>query len=608
MIPLITLGLAAACSLLLIPLIRQFSLRSGYITQPRDDRWHKKPTATLGGVGIFAAFILSLGISSIFSGEWDTVHWGIIIGASSIFLLGLIDDLRTLPPAGKLVGQIIVATLVIIFGYTTDFFTPRIENESLARILNILLTYLWIVGITNAINLLNNMNGLAGGISFIATGFLSYFFWMSGDQDLVFISLALAGSVLGFLVYNKPPASIFMGDSGSMFLGFTLAVLAISRQPQASNIFAVLGVPTILFLLPILDIALVTFTRLLRGESIFKGGRDHTSHRLIQFGLSERSTLIFLFSVALVSGVMAAMLESIKYWFSLILVPILIISFALVTAYLGGMKVLETSKDVNREKPITRIVLDLTFRRRLLEIFLDFALISVTYYLAILTYYGFFMDEVRMEVVLKTLPIVLVGTYIPFFVFGVYRGVWRYIDFNDFLRFIKASIGSLVIVATSFLILNALNFYLFPAGFSPIIIFLYALFLFLGLAATRSTFRILNIFTFQQHDKSEERVLIYGASDTGEMALRWILMDPQIHYQPIGIIDNDPLMKGRQIHGVEVVGGIEELDRLIIENQICGVIIASKDRTSDIQAMISDICRQRGCWLRSLRLELELME
>ncbi|MFC2053194.1 hypothetical protein ACFLV7_02690 [Chloroflexota bacterium] len=608
MIPLITFGLAAVLSLFFIPLIRQFSRRSGLISQPRDDRWHKKPTATLGGIGIFAAFMLSLGISSIFSGERSTVHWGIIIGTSSIFLLGLIDDLWRLPPAGKLVGQIIVATLVIIFGYTTDFLTPRIENESLARILNILLTYLWIVGITNAINLLDNMDGLAGGISLITTAILSYFFWKSGDQDLLYISSALAGSVLGFLVYNKPPASIFMGDSGSMFLGFTLAVLAISRQPQASNVFAVLGVPTILFLLPILDIALVTFSRLLRGESIFKGGRDHTSHRLIQFGLSERSTLIFLISVALVSGVIAALLESIEYWFSLILVPILIISFALVTAYLGGMKVLEASTDVNREKPITRFVLDLTFRRRLLEIFLDFALISMTYYLAFLTYYGFLMNEVRLEVVLRTLPVVLVGTYISFFVFGIYRGVWRYIDFDDFLRFIKASIGSLVIVATPFFILNAINSYLLPAGFSPIIILLYALFLFLGLAASRSTFRILNIFTNQQRNKPKERVLIYGARDPGEMALRWILMDPQIYYQPVGIIDNDPLMKGRQIHGVEVVGGIEELDKLIIENQICGVIIASKDHTSDVPAMISDICRQRGCWLRSLRLEFELLE
>ena len=156
--------------------------------------------------------------------------------------------------------------------------------------------------------------------------------------------------------------------------------------------------------------------------------------------------------------------------------------------------------------------------------------------------------------------------------------------------------------------MNALDFNLFPAGFPPIIILLYALFLFLGLVATRSTFKILNIFTYQQHNKPEEKVLIYGAGDTGEIALRWILMDPQINYQPIGIIDNDPLMKGRQIHGVEVVGGIEELDRLIIENQICGVIFASKDRTSNIQAKISDICRQRGCWLTSLRLELELME
>ena len=134
-----------------------------------------------------------------------------------------------------------------------------------------------------------------------------------------------------------------MGDSGSLFLGFTLAVLAIARQPQASNVFAITGVPTLLFLLPILDTTLVTLTRLLRGQSPVMGGQDHTSHRLIAFGFSERQTLMVLYTVAIASGVVAIAIETIDYWLSLILVPTVVIVLALLVAYLARMKVVSST-------------------------------------------------------------------------------------------------------------------------------------------------------------------------------------------------------------------------------------------------------------------------
>jgi UDP-GlcNAc:undecaprenyl-phosphate GlcNAc-1-phosphate transferase len=137
---------------------------------------------------------------------------------------------------------------------TTPFILPSIAN--------IILTFFWLVGITNAINLLDNMDGLASGVSLIAAGVLCYFFWRGGDDILLLLALALVGANLGFLVFNFPPAKIFMGDSGSLFLGFTLAALSIARRTQASNVFAVVGIPTLLFLLPILDTSLVTITRL----------------------------------------------------------------------------------------------------------------------------------------------------------------------------------------------------------------------------------------------------------------------------------------------------------------------------------------------------------
>ncbi len=593
---------ALALSLLLVPLARRISVRLGRVARPRDDRWNRTPTATLGGIGIFAAFLISLFVSALLEHSWGQFHWGMLAGSGMVFLLGLYDDLKQISPPTKLIGQILAAALVISFGYTTNFFTPRIPNSIIAQIPNILLTFIWLVGITNAINLLDNMDGLAGGISLITALFLSFFFWRVGNQGFLLISLALAGGILGFLVFNFPPASIFMGDSGSLFLGFTLAVLAIARQPQASNVFAVMGVPTLLFLLPILDTTLVTFTRILRGQSPAQGGRDHTSHRLIAFGLNERQAVLVLYTVAIVSGLMAAVLESLQYWLSLAIMPILVVSLALLTAYLGGLKVVTPSAP-DRGKAITRIMLELTFRRRLLEVILDFFLIGVAYYLAFFTSHGFTLDTAGLELFLRSLPVIVGGTYVSFFVFGVYRGVWRYVSVDDLLRYVWAALGSVALAAVSLLIL-------FPGtASSPAIFLFFALFLFLGMAASRSSFKILDLFSSQQARPSEERVLIYGAGDAGEMALRWILMNPSLEFRPVGFLDDDPFMAGRKIHGVEVLGGKEQLELILGERNVNGIIITSSVLgDGNVGEQFLSLCRDHGCWIRSLRLEFELLE
>ena len=603
MMVLLTFGVALGLSLLLVPTVRQASMRLGYVAKPREDRWHRKPTPILGGVGIFTAFLLSLLVTLLLSGAWNKAQWGVLAGSGLIFLFGLYDDIKHISSPAKLVGQILAAAVVVSQGYTTNFFTPRIPNHIIAQIPNIVLTFIWLVGITNAINLLDNMDGLAGGIALITSGILSIFFWQTGNQGLLAISMALAGSVLGFLFFNFPPASIFMGDSGSQFLGFTLAVLAIARQPQASNVIAVIAVPTLLFLLPILDTTLVMFTRLLRGQSLTQGGRDHTSHRLIAFGLSERQAVLFLYAVALTAGVMAALLEAVEYWFSLVLMPILVIVLALLTAYLGGLKVMTASLPQKSNRTIARIMLDLTFKHRILEVVLDFFLIGVAYYLSFLTYFGFSMDAGGLELFLKSFPIALAGTYISFFAFGVYRGVWRYIGVADLLRFLEAVLGSSMLVA-------AAVFLLYPSlPYSLKLFIFYAVFLFLGLAASRSSFRILDLLSGKQTRQAEQRVLICGAGDSGEMALRWILMNPQMNYRPVGFLDDDPFLSGRQIHGVEVLGGLETLESLLENRQIDGVILTpSVLNNHELGERVMNACRQRGCWVRSLRLEFELVE
>ncbi len=593
---------ALGSSLLLVPGIRWVSLRLGKIDQPREDRWHDRPIPTLGGAGIFIAFILTLSVSQKWGIQDGDIPWGLMFGSGLIFGLGLVDDFRSLTPPTKLIGQILASTIVVFLGYTTNFFTPRISNDLIAQIPNILLTFLWLIGITNAVNLLDNMDGLAGGIAIITSAFLAFLFWRSSNTSFMILAVALCGSALGFLVFNFPPAKIFMGDSGSLFLGFSLALLAIARQPQASNVFAILGVPTLLFLLPILDTIFVAITRLLQGQSPVQGGRDHTSHRLVAFGLSERQTLVVLYLVAILSGVVGILVETLDYWLSLVLVPLLVISLALFAAYLSRFKVVAKPTHVHTGT-INRWLFDLTYRRRLFEIVLDFFIIGTAYYLAFWINLGLSMSVIQLEEYLLSLPLALAGAYISFFVLGVYRGVWKYVGIDDLLSYTKAAIAG----TTLLLLTQLLN--IRTGIIAPGIFILYAIFLFLGLAATRSSFKIFDQFSGQQSRFARERVLILGGGDAGEMALRWILMNPDFRYKPVGILDSNSLNAGRQIHGIPILGGYEMLKTILKQNKIDGVVLTNEYIQSGTQNdQITALCHHFGCWVRVLRLEFELLE
>ena len=553
-------------SLVLVRVFRWVGIKHSIVAKPREDRWHKSPTPILGGVGIVLAFLVSLICTYLWDRELDWGHFGLLVGSLIIFGLGLYDDIKKLSPPAKLIGQILAAATVILFGYSTNFFTPKIDNPIIAQIPNLLLTFLWIVGITNAINLLDNMDGLAAGISLITALFLIYFFWQSEDWSLLVISVALAGSVLGFSFYNFPPASIFMGDSGSLFLGFTLAVLAIARQPQASNVFAITGVPTLLFLLPILDTTLVTITRILRGQSPVTGGRDHTSHRLIAFGFSERQTLLVLYGVAVASGVVAIAIETLDYWLSLILVPVLVIILALLVAYLGRLKVVSATTP-SRGGAFSRLIVELTYKRRFLEIILDFFLIGLSFYLAFLLTSGTTISDADLQLFLTAIPLAYVGSYLSFFYFGVYRGVWRYVGVDDLLRYAKAALGGAVTVAAAIYLIFPKEAY--PRG----LIIWFGLTLFLSLAASRSSFKILDLVYGRQVRSPEERVLIVGAGDAGEMVVRWLLMNPSIGYRPIGFLDSNRYNSGRQIHGISILGDFSQVGDIIENKNVDGIVV-----------------------------------
>jgi UDP-GlcNAc:undecaprenyl-phosphate GlcNAc-1-phosphate transferase len=355
-------------------------------------------------------------------------------------------------------------------------------------------------------------------------------------------------------------------------------------------------------MLPILDTGLVTVTRLLRGQSPAVGGKDHTSHRLVAFGLSERQAVLVLYGIAIISGLASIGLEALDYDLSLVLIPILLIILSLFVAYLARIKVVSVDQD--QPNGITRWIVNLTFKRRIFEIVFDLLLIGVSYYLAFWTRFGLNMTRVSMSLFLLSWPIVLVITYGSFYLFRVYSGVWRYIGINDLMRYVGAVLvsGGLSWVITKLVFPNQ--------PFTGDVFLLFILFLMIGLSGSRSSFLILDrMYNRQFPGIPRENVLLYGAEDAGEIALRWILRNPTIGYSVVGFLDDDSLKWGSNIHGVNILGGLNKLDQFIQEKQVRGVIATTDSllHSSSGEELVST-CREKGIWVRVLRLEFELTD
>jgi UDP-GlcNAc:undecaprenyl-phosphate/decaprenyl-phosphate GlcNAc-1-phosphate transferase len=266
------------------PLVRHFALRLQAIDNPDDRRVHQTPTPLLGGVAIFTAALAGLLLIKFFQGPAR----GILIGAVVILVLGIWDDLYHLSPKLKLLGQILAAASLLPF---------RVMVETTGIFwLDCLITVFWVVAICNAFNLLDNMDGLSAGIAALAA--LGFFIIgrHSGQVIIAGASLAIAGACLGFLPYNfgPRPARIFMGDTGSLFLGYLLAVLAVRLVYDSPHWLTPL-VPLIILAVPIIDTSFVSIARTLEGRSIAQGGKDHLSHRLVAaFGLSRQGAVALL--------------------------------------------------------------------------------------------------------------------------------------------------------------------------------------------------------------------------------------------------------------------------------------------------------------------------
>lgn len=297
LLPIVAIGLSAmVVATLATPVARRVALALGWVDTPSPRKWHRETVPLLGGVAIYTAF----GVALLLFGDRFYIRQLVVIflGATVVSLTGLWDDYRPLPVGAKLALQGLAALFLIASGVRVQILQHLLADG--------LITLLWVVAVTNALNLMDNMDGLAGGTAAIAAAHFTLLAAMSGQYLVAALAAALLGACVGFLVYNINPARIFMGDSGSLFLGFILAALGIKLRFPHNTYVVTWMVPVIVLAVPLFDTALVIVSRIRRGlNPLTSPGKDHLSHRLVRLGLSPREAVWVIYLAAGVCGEVA---------------------------------------------------------------------------------------------------------------------------------------------------------------------------------------------------------------------------------------------------------------------------------------------------------------
>ncbi len=579
--------------------------RRDWVAYPVKDRWHETPTALMGGIAIYLAVAVPLFFMADFQGFWShflggktqrtapSIEAAIWVGATFMFVLGWVDDFLRIKPHVKLIGQILAASLMAFLGFRLHWFS--------SLTLDTLVTLFWIVGITNAVNLIDNMDGLCSGVGMIAALYFAVLF-STGTGSGLPAALLLAGALVGFLVYNYNPASIFMGDCGSLVIGFTLAMLGIHySEAVASAPLARLGVPVMVLMVPMLDTTLVTLIRLLSGRKASTGGRDHTSHRLVLMGFSQRHAVLFLYGVGTISGIAAVFVNASDTLSSPAVIIPLGLSVLLMGIYMAQLRVYEEEEfSMLRNHAYTPILMELTYKRQIALVVLDFCLIAFSYYLSYRLRFSDGEFSFYFDLFLHSLPAIIACKFIAFFLVGIYRGFWRFMSTDDVFIFVKAST-----LATVFSVVAVTYLYRFR-DFSKglfVIDWLLTTGLLLG---TRGSFRIF-LDSMGRKTLAGEKALIYGAGRGGEILLREIVNNKSHQINPVGFIDDDPLKTGKRLQGYPILGTSLEMERLF-EQHAFGCIFVSFMASPETEAAVSSVkafCKKHGTSLRRFSISLE---
>jgi UDP-GlcNAc:undecaprenyl-phosphate GlcNAc-1-phosphate transferase len=564
------------------------------VAHPTGERWSPHATPTFGGVGIFLGLAGGIGAALAvggFQGREELL--GVLGGAALLFVAGLVDDVYALPAWLKLGAQFGAAAIVLATGLSVEI----VGNNVLAAAIGVL----WLVGMTNAFNLLDNMDGLAGTLALIAATFFAIdSVTVHEERLLLVLSLALACTTLGSLPFNSPPgraAAVFMGDSGSQVLGFTLGALGLATSWKvAETTVATLVLPLLVLAVPILDTGLVAITRVVEGRPIHQGGKDHSSHRLVRGGLTEHRTVVLLAAIAAALGA-TSLTYSVLGDYKVTLVGVLV-TFVLLVQFAGFLVDLEREDEEEVVRGGWMLKTIVLHRRRLLEVLVDFALISVAFGVSYLLLVQGTGSAYERHVFGVALPAILITRYLAFIVLGLYQGIWRYAGSREAASIV---VGVAVSEAVAFGITVATT----HLGDFPATVFVLDAFVCAALiGASRFGERALYRARTTLADRAGRRTLIVGAGRSGRSLVRELRETPG--EKVVGFLDDDPRLHRRRLLGVPVYGGTRDIDRALAASQPDTVLVTIPNAAADRLDAVVRACSAAGIPCRFVRRETDL--
>jgi UDP-GlcNAc:undecaprenyl-phosphate GlcNAc-1-phosphate transferase len=545
----------------------------------------------VGGIGIFAGIVVGLAVASARGGfEPSDELIGIVAGCTVVFVAGLWDDIRSVGPVGKLAAQVAASAIVIGTGTTITIVGHGVIGAGLAL--------LWLVGVTNAFNLLDNMDGLAATMAALAAGFFALdAYFVHGNVEVLALSVAIVLACVGFLPFNLRPgrrAAVFMGDSGSQVLGFALASLGLMAWQVAGTTVATLVLPVLVLGVPILDTALVTVLRLLEGRPVSRGGRDHSSHRLVRYGLSEWHAVVLLATVAAALGATSlaySVVDNRRITLVGMLVTIvLLVQFA---SFLADLE--RRPPSAEGESAGLLQAFDVHWRR-LVEVIVDFALICGAFLASYVVTFEGFGSVNQKNLFWAVLPVLLAARYVAFILFGLYRSIWRYAVTRDLLAIAVAVVLSEAVAVVYLVAGRELG------DFSLRVFALDALLCIALVAASRFGERALLQARESLRAESARRTLIVGAGRAGRSLHRELRETPG--ERTVGYLDDNPRLRRRRVQGVVVHGTLSDAPRMFARMRVDRVLIAIPDAPRERLELVVAACREAGVPCGFVRREI----
>jgi UDP-GlcNAc:undecaprenyl-phosphate GlcNAc-1-phosphate transferase len=581
--------LAAGVSLIVAfvadAIVRHTALRLGAVVPTRPDRWHRTPTPTFGGIGVMAGLFAGCLVGGAL--VRDAVP--VLAAGAALFAVGWYDDHAPLSALAKMVNSLAVAAFFVIS--LTGFGATPVHAAL------IVVAVIWFGGIDNAINLLDNMDGLAAGVTALAAMGLAATFPAELGPALVTVLISLAGGLLGFLVWNRHPAKLFMGNCGSLAIGGIVAACATTAVARAGTGTAAAAAAVIL-VVPIFDSTFVVLLRRLAGRSTTRGNIDHTSHRLVSAGFSEPAAVAMLYVVGAAGAAIGyALYEGGPSLWPLaagfaVAVLMMCLYLARVPAYAG-----EDFRALQKG-PIAPLLSDLTFRWHAGEVLLDLILITTCYYAA----YRIRFDGAELSVFLASfsasLPAILGCQLAALYVSGLYSRIWSTFGLHDLSTVIKGVGSGLVLSVLAVT-------YLFKfERFSRSVFLIDAVLLVAAIVATRMSFRVFGRIAARTGSR-QRRVAIYGAGSRGQLLVREMLADSGWDLNPIAFFDDDPAKRSQRMMGVPVRGSLDDIDGLLVKLAIDEVLISSASIDDAHESRVRQLCAARGIRVRRLFLDIK---